>query len=104
MTSIAAKKNNSAAGLFLVLLGSGVIFGAMWLVVAYNRVVETAHRLDATEKALYRTQAESAELKDRVFALFGNENLETFANEKHLIKDRQPEYIKLTELWGSASQ
>ena len=85
------------------LLGS-VILSGMLLVFLYNRTVNLQHAVSSAEKDIKTMQTESAELQDRIYAVFASAHVEAFAAEHGLVKDKTPQYLTVDPRWFLASR
>jgi len=76
-----------------------VVGGIFWLIILYNQNVNLTHNLDERKTELQSLEANNAELKEQFFALFTASNVEQFAKERGLIKEKNPRYFKVDEPW-----
>ncbi len=80
------------------------MLSAIWLVVLYNRMVNVTHGMENARAEIKTLQTQNSELQERIFTLFDNRNLLKLAEEKSLIKDRNPQYFEVDRQWSLASQ
>jgi len=95
MTLIQPNRTNTFLGrtlIFLVILTVGASF---WVVMLYNRVVNLQHSLFNIQSELTDLKTGNAELSDKIFAIFDNNNLERLAAERQLVKERVPSYFEI---------
>ena len=78
--------------------------GVIWLIVLYNQTVDIRHSISAANASYEKLQASNAELKDGVLKLFLNENFERLAEDRNLIIDKKPQYLRANTQWVFASQ
>lgn len=102
MTFIQPKKGSSVLNKILILLVAALVLGAFWMVILYNSFVNLNHGLSGLRLGFQQTQAQNAELKDKIFHLFDSANLGSFNNSR-LIQDKNPEYLELNSKWSYAS-
>jgi cell division protein FtsB len=95
MTFIQPKRQSQfhfilAVSLITVLL----LVGAVALIVLYNQTVDARHALAREKEAFNKLQTENAEIKERMFALLDNHNLEAVARGRQLVKENTPRYFE----------
>jgi cell division protein FtsL len=100
MTIIQPAKSNTFLNIIIAILIAALLSGSLWLVALYNRLVNLNHNISELNTELNKLQTANAEVKKAIFAIFDSQNLEKLAEEKQLVKDRNPEYLTITE--GSA--
>ena len=71
-----------------------LLTGAATLIVFYNQTVDARHVAAAEKEEFNRLQTESAEIKEKMFVLLDNHNLETVAQGRQLVKDDRPRYFE----------
>lgn len=84
----------------IIMLSLGIVFGVLFLVIIYNRVVDMEHGISAMRAEIKTAQAENAELQEKTLALFAPANF-TKIIAGNLIKDTSPEYL---EVWPGTTQ
>jgi len=67
---------------------------AVWGVFLYNQLIDLRHNIAKQEKAIKQSEVESAELKNNLYNLVSSKNLESLAQEKSLVLENKPEYVK----------
>lgn len=74
--------------------------GAMVVVVllSYLSLVGLRHDLRNTRDSLEAMKVQNAELKNNYYQLISTESLESLAEEKGLIKDKNPEWALVSQL------
>ena len=80
-----------------------LVLSSFWLIYLYNSSVNLEHRLSDGQAQLRKLQAGKAELQDRIFGLSSDANLLSVANERHLVKDKTPEYFEVGKEAGAQS-
>lgn len=78
---------------FIVIL----VFGAFLLIFLYNRSVNTEHSISAAQNELRRIQTARAEIQDKIFGLLSDANLQRISEERHLVKDKEPQYLEVAK-------
>lgn len=96
MTIIQPKNKKTFWNKVLAGLVAGVILVAFSLVLLYARFVNLNHSIAEARRALEKIQTENAELKDRIFALLDQGRLESLAAERGLIKEKNPQYLRVS--------
>lgn len=76
----------SFLGLFLVL---SVIFCGY----AYSRTVGMKHEIISLEESVNLSRVKNAELKNTIFKMTDPQILETIAEEKGLVEDKNPQWV-----------
>lgn len=76
-----------------MLAGSFILLEAILSVFINNQSVELTHVLKAEKKNLETLQAETAELKNNLYAILDIQDPEEFSSKLGLVKDRKPEYL-----------
>lgn len=99
MTIIRPRKNPQTIRKTIIFFGALLLVGVAVLIVIYNRTVEIEHGITELRKDFEQVQARNAELKDGFFKLFSNENVERVAREKHLIRDKEPQFMEVAATW-----
>jgi len=85
------KKLTISLSMFLV----GTIL--MWMFV-YLQTVNVRHDLASSKERLEEMKVENAELKDRYYGLVDADNLEKLAEERGLVKDKNPQWAFVSQL------
>lgn len=98
------QENTSFLSRLTILLALPAILGVFWLVILHNQLVDVKHNLTQVNLEIQETQAQSAEIKDQIFSLLGNESLFNVKNTRGLIQEKNPDYFQTLELWTFASQ
>lgn len=82
--------------------GAAVIIAVFWLIILYNSTVALEHGISGMRAELKSIQAANAELKETLLSLF---DASTFGKiiDGTLVKDKNPEYIKVSQKWSFAS-
>lgn len=94
MTIIEPKKKKSKFMIFMPILAL-IAFGVYANISLYNSIVELRHELVKGEERLEQLEVESAELKNRLYALFDAAAMRKTAGEFGLILDKNPSYLEL---------
>ena len=104
MTNFAPSSKNRLFKVFLTWTGLLFASAVLVLVMLYNRSVNTSHALSDAKKEFQKIKIETAEVKDKIFVVFQAKNLEKFAEEQSLIKEKNPGYFRLSPQWASVSR
>ncbi|MEK7076921.1 MAG: hypothetical protein AAB967_01680 [Patescibacteria group bacterium] len=104
MTDLAPQPHNRILNILLMVSGTALVAGAVWLAVLYNQNVNAAHAISGFKEEIQNSKTETAEVKERIFALFRTENLEQLAEERSLVKEKNPQYLRTAPQWASASR
>ena len=78
-----------------------LVLSSFWLIFLYNRSVDLEHRISDGQAQLRKLQAGKAELQDKIFALSSDANLGSISGERHLVKDKTPEYFEVAKEPGA---
>lgn len=97
MTIIQPHKNNKRSNLLAAFLSLSTVVLSVLLIFLYNDLVNLKHEIESYDENIRKAEASSAELKNSLYSILDNKNLESLANES-LILDKNPEYIKQEQL------
>lgn len=98
MTIIQPNKNDNKLNFLISFSISGLVVFAVWGIFLYNQMVNFRHEFSNLEKVVQQKEVENAELKNNLFQTTDTRNLETLVNQKSLILDKKPEYVKAQSL------
>jgi len=73
------------------------VAGIVWLIIIYNNVVTMEHEIDGMKTGIQKIQTESADMGEQIFSFLDGSNLESFMRERNLIKDKSPDYFKISQ-------
>lgn len=104
MTNFAPSSKSRALNILLMWASFVFALAVFMLVMLYNRSVNMSHALSDAKGELQKMKSEMADAKDKIFILLQAQNLEKFAEEQSLIKEKNPEYFRLSQQWASASR
>jgi hypothetical protein len=91
----------------------GYIIGALVLVLAiaagslvamYVKVVDTEHNIGTLKESIQTTEADSASMRDKTFALLDGNTFRALAEQRSLVEDRNPRYITIESAWSRVSR
>lgn len=88
----------------LVLLAFTLLVSAIWLVIAYNRLVNLKHGVSDLNTRLKQVQTENAGLKNSLFTLVSQDGLDKFVQSRNLILEKNPKYLSVNSQWSLALQ
>lgn len=94
MTYIQPNKHNKINFLTYTLILI-IVFSASGGIFLYNQSVDLNHNIINQEKLVRDAEVENAELKNSLYQLIESKNLETLANEKSLVVEKNPQYITI---------
>lgn len=101
MTFVRTEKQN-ISNILLIVLGLVLVVGFIYLIVAYNQMVNLRHGISDMRADIQKFGAQSAELKDKLFQTFDPGKVEALAKERGLVKETKPSYLE-TNQWALAS-
>ncbi|MEK9180056.1 MAG: hypothetical protein AAB897_01425 [Patescibacteria group bacterium] len=78
----------------LLMLVAAAVFAALWLVILYNSTVDLEHGIVSMRGDIKSLQAENAELKEGIYALFDAANFKKNVGSD-LVQDKNPEYMEV---------
>lgn len=93
MTIIQPNKNKFKLNFAVILAGGFILLEAMLSVFANNFSVELAYALKTERKNLEVLRAETAELKNDLYAILDIQDAEEFSSKFGLVKDKKPNYL-----------
>lgn len=88
----------------MILMAIPLVIGAIWLVFVYNQVVSINHDISSIKKEIELNLEETAALKEKVFNFYNSDNVDLVISQLNLVKEKNPEYFKISEKWVFASQ
>lgn len=94
MTIIQPNRENSIFGILTLFVTVGVIGVSLWGIMLYNEVVSARHDFEKQETAFRTIEVENGELKNTVYTMSDQKNIERIANARTLILEKNPQYIK----------
>ena len=104
MTIIQPDRANLLWNRILIGLAVFLLLAAVYLVWLYTRLVNLDHNLTQTKTEIQNLQTENSEFKDKIFTLFNESQLQTFATAHQLVLDRKPQYLTVNQTWFPDSQ
>ena len=63
----------------------------------YNQLINLRHEIASQETNLQKVEVTNAELKNNLYRLTDNENLQTLATDKNLVLEKNPKYVKIND-------
>jgi cell division protein FtsL len=84
------RKNNFVIYLLLVIIAVLIMQG----IYLYSQSVTFRHDIANLEKSLREAEASNAEMKNKIFTFFESENIKRAVEERQLIEEKYPQYIK----------
>jgi len=96
MTIIQPNKNKNQINLVISLLLLAIVVLISQGIYIYSQSVTLRYDTDKLEKNLRELEAQNAEIKNKIFTFFDPENIKRIAEEKGLIEEKNPQYIKIS--------
>lgn len=97
MTIIEPNKNKFNLNFLMIFAIGLVICAALLSIFAYAKSVKIDHALSSYQKTLDQLRAESADLKNELYAILDFQNADQLAEKLGLIKERKPEYLAIIQ-------
>jgi len=97
MTIIQPNKESGKINLATYLLITISVISAGWGVFVYNKLVNLRHEIEDQNISLRNSEVLNAELKNNIYNIVDANSLETFAQERALVLDNNPTYIRLNQ-------
>ncbi len=104
MTILRSDRANVLWSQLLVALGLMLLVSAVYLVWLYTQLVNRNHDLARIRSEFQQIQTANSELQDRIFTLFGEDQLRSFAAAHSLVPERQPRYLTVNQTWSHVSR
>lgn len=103
MTIIQPNRTSNTLNWVLWTLTATVMLSAVWLVIAYNQVVNLSHTVAETKARIAELNAQNAELKEQAFAMLDAGKFEKLALDAGFVQDKSPVYFEVNSQWALAS-
>ncbi len=97
MTIIKPNKNKNKTFLVISLLFLAIIGLVSQEVYNYSQSVTLRHDMDNLKKNLRETEVTNAEIKNKIFTFFEPENIKKIVEERGLVEENNPKYIKISD-------
>ncbi len=68
-----------------------------------NQTVNLRHDISKINLEIQNIQNRNVEVKDKIFALFNNQNLAEFSETRKLVQEKNPEYLEANQKWAIVS-
>lgn len=104
MTFIQPKKETNQFAKLNVFLIIPIFVGLVLLVILYNQIVSINHEISLSRKKLGNLEAQSAELKEKLFGFLSSNNMSELASSRNLVSEKNPEYFNPQKQWAFVSQ
>lgn len=104
MTFIQPKKETNLFSKLNIILIIPIFVGLVLLVILYNQIVSLNHEITVSRKKLGNLEAESAELKEKLFSFLSSNNMGELATSRNLVSEKNPEYFNPQKQWAFVSQ
>lgn len=99
MTFIRSEKHNTLLFTALVLI---LISTIVALIMLYNQTVNLKHGITDLTSNIQQVAADTASLKDGVFAIFDPQKVDALAKKEGLVRESRPSYLEVNS-WVLAS-
>jgi cell division protein FtsB len=97
MTIIEPNKNKFNLNFLMIFAIGLIVCAAVLSIFAYATSVKIDHAISSYQKNLDRLKAESADLKNDLYAILDFQNADQLAEKLGLIKERKPEYLAIIQ-------
>ena len=104
MTFIQPKKNSRLFPKILAALVIPIILGVFGLIIIYNQNVSLSHDISKIEGKIREIENANSQVKEKIFSLLNNANIEEIAASGQLVTEKNPEYFSTNKQWAFASQ
>ena len=71
---------------------------AVWGIFIYNQLVSLRHEVKKQENNIQQAEVQNAELKNNLYSILNEKNIESLINQQSLILEKNPNYIKTAKL------
>ncbi len=73
------------------------------LVIFSNQPVNLRHEISKINLKIQGVENDNVEVKNKIFALFNDQNLADFSQTRALVQEKNPEYLEVNQKWAAAS-
>ena len=94
MTIIQPNKKNGTLSFLIISFTGGIVAISLWGIFLYNEGVSARHDTRTQEVALRTIEVENSELKNTVYRMTDQKNLEGTSTLEALVLEKTPRYIK----------
>ncbi|MEK7168135.1 MAG: hypothetical protein AAB707_00280 [Patescibacteria group bacterium] len=98
MTIIQLNKNNHKKNFLISILMMVSVVMAVWGIFIYNQLVSLRHEVKKQENNIQQAEVQNAELKNNLYSILNEKNIESLINQQSLILEKNPNYIKTAKL------
>ena len=98
MTIIQLNKNNHNKNFLILILMMVSVVMAVWGIFIYNQLVSLRHEVKKQENNIQQAEVQNAELKNNLYSILNEKNIESLINQQSLILEKNPNYIKTAKL------
>ncbi len=78
----------------IVALVAVCLIASLWIVLSYNKFVNLEHEISAAEINIRELQIGKAQLQDKMFTLLSDVNLKEFSQNRNMVEEKNPQYMK----------
>lgn len=101
MTIIQPNKNNHKTNFLISILMMVSVVMVVLGVFLYNQLVNLQHEVKKQENNLQQAEVQNAELKNNLYSIIDEKNLEQLINQQLLILEKNPDYLAKKPLVAS---
>lgn len=101
MTIIQLNKNNHKKNFLVSILMAVSVVAAVWGIFIYNQLVSLRHEVKKQENNIQQAEVQNAELKNNLYSILNEKNIESLINQQSLILEKNPNYLTKKPLAAS---
>ncbi|MDP3015001.1 MAG: hypothetical protein Q8N28_01125 [bacterium] len=98
MTIIQLNKNNHKKNFLISILMMVSVVMAVFGIFIYNQLVSFRHEVKKQENNIQQAEVQNAELKNNLYSILNEKNIESLINQQSLILEKNPNYVKTAKL------
>ena len=98
MTIIQLNKNNHKKNFLVSILMMVSIVMAVGGIFIYNQLVSLRHEVKKQENNIQQAEVQNAELKNNLYSVLNEKNIESLINQQSLILEKNPNYLKTQQI------
>lgn len=93
MTIIQLNKNNHKKNFLISILMMVSVVMAVFGIFIYNQLVSLRHEVKKQENNIQQAEVQNAELKNNLYSILNEKNIESLINQQSLILEKNPNYL-----------
>lgn len=101
MTIIQLNKNNHKKNFLISILMMVSVVMAVFGIFIYNQLVSFRHEVKKQENSIQQAEVQNAELKNNLYSILNEKNIESLINQQSLILEKNPNYERLSQNFHS---